>query len=175
MDSNNIQKVLDYSLILVYDYLSLSTDFVTTDKLIEIFIRNSLKIPGITRLVQYFEEHIGGKSAICEDQGRRIQDWVRYHNRLKKRPGYEQLVPFSRMERDAIKDIRFVKYKIISYEVANNINGIKTFDFFDKQRFFLESPSTPDELKKREVQKNTKFNESTPPQRKLRDNLPDVR
>ena len=82
------QKFLDYSLILLYDYSSLSSHSVTKRKLIEIFIRNTLKVPRLTRLVQYFEVHIGKKSATQEGPGGSVREWFKFHNRLRKRPGY---------------------------------------------------------------------------------------
>ena len=130
MEKEYLQKILDYSLILLYDYLSHSNDAITNHMLIEIFIRNSLKVASITRLVQYFEEHLGGKSAINEGPGRRVLDWIKFHNALKRRPGYEKIVPFTVLDRCVVKEIRFVKYRILSYEVENNINGTYTYVYF---------------------------------------------
>ena len=99
MKAEYLQKILDYSLILLYDCSSLSKDAITNDMLIEIFIRNSLKVASIRRLVQYFEEHLGRKSAINEGPGRRVLDWIKFHNALKRRPGYEKIVPFTVRDR----------------------------------------------------------------------------
>ena len=74
MKAEYLQKILDYSLILLYDCSSLSKDAITNDMLIEIFIRNSLKVASIRRLVQYFEEHPCRKAAINEGPGRRVLD-----------------------------------------------------------------------------------------------------
>ena len=174
MKDEKFPKILDYSLILLYDCSSLSSHSITNRKLIEIFIRNSLKVPSLTRLVQYFEEHIGEKSATHEGPGSNVREWIKFHNRLRKRPGYEKLVPFTTLERTSVKDIRFVKYKILSCEVQNSINGMQTFDFFNKKRFIIESPADPEMLNARVPRENSGFNKCTLPKRKFRDNLPTV-
>ena len=60
-----------------------------------------------------------------------------------------------------MKDIRHIKYRILAYEVANNINGIQPFNSFFKQRLIFQTPPRYiDELEK-ETKQNTAFN-STP-------------
>ena len=131
MKTEFLEKILDYSLILLYDCSSLSKVAIKNDMLIKIFIRNSMKVASVRRLlVQYFEEHLGGKSAINEGPGRRVLDWIKFHNALKRRPGYEKIVPFTVLDRCVVKEIRFVKYRILSYEVENNINGTYTYVYF---------------------------------------------
>ena len=172
--NNETQSILDYSLVLLYDYAILPMTCIDNDTLIQLFIRNSLKVPSLTRVRQYFQEHLAFKSAIYEFQGGRVRDWARFHNRLKTRPGYKKLVPFTRLEQDDIRDIRYVKYRILSYEVENNINGIQTFDFFIKKKFIAMSPAIQDELKMDNLERNSEFNANTPPRLALRDILPSV-
>ena len=69
-----MQKILDYSLILLFDHSFLPLYAIQNRQLVEIFIRNSLKVPSISRVVEYFDNHILGKSAIFEDQGGRVLD-----------------------------------------------------------------------------------------------------
>ena len=91
----------------------------------ELFIRNSLQIPSTTRVKQYFQEHIKGKSAICEFGGSTPRQWCKFNNKPKKeRIGYMHLIPFTRLEQSNIKDIRYVKCKILAYEVEHKINGL---------------------------------------------------
>ena len=148
--------------------------FIDNDTLVQLFIRISLKVPSLARVKQYFQEHLAYKSAIYEFHGGRVRDWARFQNKLKKQPGYKKLVPFTRLEQNTIRDIRFVKYRILSYEVENNINGIQTFDFFIKKKFVAMSHANQDELKMHNLIRNSEFNANTPPRLALRDILPTV-
>ena len=172
--NHETQSILDYCLVLLYDYAILPMACIDNDTLVQLFIRNSLKVPSLTRVRQYFQEHLACKSAIYEFHGGRVRDWARFHNRLKKRPGYKKLIPFTRLEQDDIRDIRYVKYRILSYEVENNINGIQTFDFFINKKFIAMSPAIQDELKMDNLERNSEFNANTPPRLALRDILPSV-
>ena len=150
------QEALDYSLILLHDLMKLPTSKISNTALIKLFIRSSLKVPSIRRLLENFTVHIKNKSAVCEKPSKyKCREWIRFHNQLRFRPGYEDLVPFTQIQTGDIKDKRYVMLKILSYEVKNGINGPKNFDFFSRKRFTFESPSNPNELKNITVKTNT--------------------
>ena len=101
------------------------------DSLTEVFIRNCLQVPSLSRIRQYFENHLRGKSAICEPKHKKSRRWCAFNNKLiKERPGYESLVPILRSERDQIKDYRHVAYKILSYEVEKKSMASKHLIIF---------------------------------------------
>ena len=117
------QEALDYSLILSHDLMKLPTSRIGNTALINLFIRSSLKVPSITRLREYFTVHIRNKSALTEKPSKyKCREWIRFHNQLRFRPRYEDLVPFTQLQSRGIKDKRYVMYKILSYEVKNGIN-----------------------------------------------------
>ena len=122
MVSERSLEILDYCCILLHDRIQIEKKNLENDYLVELFIRNSLQIPSTTRVKQYFQEHINGKSAICEFDGSTPRQWCRFHNKLKKeRNGYMHLIPFTKQEQSDIKDIRYVKYRILAYEVEHKI------------------------------------------------------
>ena len=122
-------------------------------------------------MLDYFDEHVQKKSVTVEESSRNARRWIRFHNNLTERTGYEALKPFTKKEHITIKDFRYVKYKILSYEVEHKINDLKTFDFFKSNRFVARSPMIPRALKT-----NPNDSQATlTPQAKLRDNLPSVR
>ena len=127
-----------------------------------------------TRVVHYFEKHIVGKSAICEFESPVVRKWVRFHNSLKKRSGYELLVPFTKLEQFDIKDIRFVKYRILAYEIEHKINDIQTFDTFLKKKIIFESPNLL-ERQRNNSRQNTNFNSTRSRFPKIRGNLPEIK
>ena len=138
------QDTLHYSLILLHDVTKLPMTKLKNIELIELFIRSSLKVPSITRVHEYFTSYLFGKSAICEMPKKcKCRIWLRFHNKLRFRRGYEELVPFSTTQFGCIKDKRYVIYKILSYEVKHGINGLEKFDFFSRKRFVFKSPSNP--------------------------------
>ena len=120
---------------------------------------------------EYFDEHVKKKSVTVEEPSRNVRKWLRFYNTLKKRTGYEELTPFTDKEQIAIKDFRYVKYKILSYEVEHKINDLKTFDFFKSKRFVVRSPMTPRAMRTCPNENNATLT----PQGKLRDYLPCVR
>ena len=83
------------------------------------------------------------------------------------------LIPFTQLEQSDIKDIRYVKYKILAYEVEHKINGLETFDKFLKKQIVFDSPNYL-QHKGRQRKLNTKINETVIPNPKIRDNLPKI-
>ena len=62
-----ISDLLAYCGILLHDRISIDPSEARDDSYIcELFVRNSLKVPSTSRVRQYFEEEIVGKSAITE-------------------------------------------------------------------------------------------------------------
>ena len=68
------QKMLDFCCVMLHDRTDLGSGIIGNNMLVELFVRNSLQVPSTTRVVQYFENHIKGKSAICEIQSQRVRD-----------------------------------------------------------------------------------------------------
>ena len=135
MVSERTKEILDYCCILLHDRIQIEKKNLENDYLVELFIRNSLQIPSTTRVKQYFQENFNGKSAICEFDGSTPRQWCRFHNKLKKeRNGCMHLIPFTKQEQSDIKDIRYVKYRILAYEVEHKINDLDTFDMFLKNK-----------------------------------------
>ena len=166
------QDSLDYSLILLHDVMKLPMTKIGNVELVELFIRSSLKVPSLTRLCEYFTTYLPGKSAICDKPKKyKCRDWIVFHNQLRLRKGYEELVPFSHKQRNSIKDKRYVMYKILSYEVKHGINGLQKFDFFTRKRFLFHSPSVPSTF----VDATTTTSQLTSPEFQLRDTLPSMK
>ena len=168
------QKMLDYCCIMLHDRAELGCGAISNNLLVELFIRNSLQVLSTTRVVHYFENHIVGKSAICEFESPVARKWARFHNSLKKRPGYELLHPFTKLEQSDIKDIRYVKYKILAYEIEHQINSIQTFDSFLKKKFIFNSPNLQ-EGQMNQPPQSRKFLAKRSPVPKIRDNLPQIK
>ena len=126
MISKSVRELLDNCLILLHDHATLPVTRIDDEALIKLFIRNALKIPSTKRLQEYFDKHVYMKSAIRENKGKRVRDWTKFHNGLKVRKGYENIVPLTLKEQKSIKDARYIKYRILSYEVHHKINGLKS-------------------------------------------------
>ena len=114
------------------------------------------------------------KSAIRENKGKRVRDWTKFHNGLKVRKGYENIVPLTLKEQKNIKDVRYIKYRILSYEVDQKINGLKSIDVFKDNTVITASPQNIMDLNVNEPREDSVAYARTPPQHKLRDNLPSV-
>ena len=162
MLSLDLRRPLDYCCIMLYDRVDLGYMEISYEKLVELFIRNSLQIPSTSRVKQYFEEHIRGKSAINEIQSNRVREWCRFHNMLKRqRTLYKLLIPLTKIEQQDIKDYRYVVFRILAYEIEHQINGIKNFDAFFREQIVVNTPIT-DEPKRKKLKTNTLFNTRKP-------------
>ena len=93
---------------------------------------------------------------------------------MKNRSGYEHIVHFTKAEQPLIKDIRFVKYKTLSYEIEHRLNNIRTFDSFLKKQLIFDSPQIFFGEKNTTTQ-NTQFNTKRSPSPKIRNNLPEIK
>ena len=168
------QKLLNYCCIMLHDRAKFGYIEIPNDKLIELFIRNSLQVRSTSRVKEYFESHIAGRSVIYELTTRKVRKWARFHNSLRKRSGYEFLVPLTPAEQSAIKDIRFVQYKILAYEVEHCINGIKSFDCFFQRRLTFTTPNTYGQ-RGEEENLRAEFIVTGSPDPKIRSNLPQIK
>ena len=156
MEEPPTQKLIDYCCIMLHDRVHLGYMRVSNDELVRIFIRNSLQVPSLTRITDYFEYHIAGKSAISTfGGGNYVRDWCRHYKRLIKQPEYSNMIPLTKLEQSEIKDIRFIQYRILAYEVENNINGIENFDRFFQRNLKWKTPERMLNLQDKEVKRNT--------------------
>ena len=179
------QKLLDYCCILLHDHMKFDMGRVSNTVLIEFFIRNSLKVASTSKVKEYFENHVVHKSAIGEIKSNTIRDWIDFHNRLcKTRVGYNNLIPMSTKERRNIKDIRHIKYRILAYEVSNNVNGVQPFNIFFKKRLVTHTPNHPtdcpnEEIKldvdEEETNQNIAFNKTPFSNPKIRQNYATIK
>ena len=113
------QQLLDYCCILLHDRMTFTLDKVTNSFLIELFIRNSLKVESTSQVREYFENHVAHKSVLNKVGSNKLKVWKRFYNKLSKtNPLYANLVPLSTLERGNMKDIRHIKYSILAYEVG---------------------------------------------------------
>ena len=88
------------------------------------------------------------KSAIYNFQTKNVRKCVYIYNKLKKENiAYNVLIPISKVEASDIKDMRYLQYKILAFEVENNINGIKSFDDFLHRGLIFKSPAHPDHIR----------------------------
>ena len=68
------QELLDYCCVMLYDYDNFDLDSINNSSLVEIFIRNSLKVKSTKQVRAYFEKHLADKSAIFGNTGKNVRD-----------------------------------------------------------------------------------------------------
>lgn len=61
MNRKGSQKLLEYCCIMLYDHASFNPHPTDNDSLVELFIRNSLKVKSTKQVRMYFENHLVGK------------------------------------------------------------------------------------------------------------------
>ena len=168
------QNLLDYCCIMLYDHASFNPHPTDNDSLVELFIRNSLKVKSTKQVRMYFENHLVGKSAIYNFPTKNVRKCVSIYNKLKKENiAYNGLIPISKVEASDIKDMRYLQYKILAFEVENNINGIKSFDDFLLRGLVFQSPAQPDHICHARI-RTSKPKAIRTPITKIRTNLPKV-
>ena len=156
---DDIRRLLDYCCILLHDHMTFTLGRVSNSFLIELFIRNSLKVSSTSQVIEYFENHVAQRSVIKKVGSSKLKDQIYFHNKLSKTNRlYYNLIPLTTVERGDMKDIRHIKYRILAYEVANNINGIQPFNSFFKQRLIFQTPPRYIDEPEKEIKQNTAFN-----------------
>ena len=114
------------------------------------------------------------KSAFYNFSTKNVRKCVYIYNKLKKENiAYNGLIPISKVEASDIKDMRYLQYKILAFEVENNINGIKSLDDFLHRGLVFQSFAHPDHIchtsSRNSIPKATQT-----PITKIRTNLPKV-
>ena len=172
MNLGATQKLLDYCCIMLYDQASFKPHPTDNDSLVELFIRNSLKVKSTKQVKVYFENHLAGKSEIFNFPSKQLRACIRFYNKLKKQNNaYSRMILISRPEENYIQDVRFLQYKVLAFEVENHINGIQSFDNFLSRSLVFQSPVSHSNLTD-ESSRDIKLNGTQTPTSKIRTNLP---
>ena len=128
-NDQDMSEILEYVAICLYDVFPVNPcEERPPEDIVDVLIRNSLTVQSTTRLLEYFEEHLDGRSKLHEfDGGDNVRNLCIFINKLKRtNADYADIQAFKKKEYrgdEAIKDINYVKHRLLAYEVSKKLNG----------------------------------------------------